>query len=77
MPDRPWDKQAKVLDRGRGGGGGEAVGEAQCLQEKNLWTSKEGSMDFDPETSNRMVVEWMERMDADEDDGSEEGGREG
>ena len=51
--------------------------EALFLQEKNLWTSKEGSMDFDPESSNRMVVEWMERMDADEDDGGEEGGREG
>jgi hypothetical protein len=51
--------------------------EALFLQEKNLWISKEGSMDFGPESSNRMVEEWMERMDADEDDGGEEGGQEG
>jgi hypothetical protein len=55
----------------------ETVLEVLFLQEKNLWTSKEGSMDFNPESSNRMVVEWMERMDADEDNGGEEGGREG
>ncbi len=51
--------------------------EALFSQEKDLGISKEGTMDFDPESSNSMVEEWMERMDADEDDGGEEGGREG
>ena len=51
--------------------------EALFLQEKNLWISKEGSMDFVSESSNRIVEEWMERIDADEDDGGEEGGQEG
>ncbi len=51
--------------------------EALFLQEKNFWISKEGSMDFVSESSNRIVEEWMERIDADEDDGGEEGGQEG
>ena len=51
--------------------------EALFSQEKDLWISKEGTMDFDPKSSNRMVEEWMERMDADKDAGGEEGGREG
>ena len=58
---------------GRGGGEGETVLEAPFLHEKDLPISKGGTIDFDPEKSNKMVEKRMERMDTDEDDGGEEG----
>ncbi|KAL3767282.1 hypothetical protein ACHAW5_002085 [Stephanodiscus triporus] len=58
------------------GAGGETM-EAPFLHEKDLPTSKGGTMDFDPEKANAMVEARMERMDTDEDDDDGEGGGEG
>lgn len=67
------DLGTNVLKFSIGRGEGETVLEASFLHEKDLPISKGGTMDFDPEKSNRMVEKRMERMDTDEDDGGEEG----
>jgi len=67
------DLGANVLRFSIGRGEGETVLEAPFLHEKDLPISKGGTIDFDPEKSNKMVEKRMERMDTDEDDGGEEG----
>jgi len=67
------DLGTNVLRFSIGRGEGETVLEAPFLHEKDLPISKGGTMDFDPEKSNRMVEKRMERMDTDKDDGGEEG----
>jgi hypothetical protein len=60
---------------GGGGGGGDVeYMEAPFLHEKDLPTSKGGTMDFNPEEENALVDARMDRMETDYDD--DDGGSE-
>ena len=62
--------------QGHGQGGGSTVEymEAPFLHEKDLPTSKGGTMDFNPEEENALVEARMEKMETDDEDGEEERG---